>query len=70
MVAWIAERRGSLEGFEVVMDGNTDPAQRAAAIDTAESWREAGVTYWIEQNWADWSPALVRRRIAAGPPKP
>jgi alkanesulfonate monooxygenase SsuD/methylene tetrahydromethanopterin reductase-like flavin-dependent oxidoreductase (luciferase family) len=70
MVAWIAERRGSLDGFEVVMDGNTDPAERAAAVDTAEGWREAGVTYWIEQNWADWSPDLVRGRIAAGPPRP
>jgi alkanesulfonate monooxygenase SsuD/methylene tetrahydromethanopterin reductase-like flavin-dependent oxidoreductase (luciferase family) len=69
MVAFVRERRGSLDGFDVVMDGNTPPDQRAAAVDAAERWREAGATWWIEQNWDDWSPDLVRRRIAAGPPK-
>jgi len=70
MTAWIGERRGSLDGFEIVMDGSTPASERAAAVDTAESWREAGATWWIEQDWDDWSPDLVRARIAAGPPRP
>jgi alkanesulfonate monooxygenase SsuD/methylene tetrahydromethanopterin reductase-like flavin-dependent oxidoreductase (luciferase family) len=69
MAAWIEERRGSLDGFEIVMDGKTPAADPAAALDTAEAWREAGATWWIEQDWDDWSPDLVRARIAAGPPK-
>jgi alkanesulfonate monooxygenase SsuD/methylene tetrahydromethanopterin reductase-like flavin-dependent oxidoreductase (luciferase family) len=70
MAEFVRARRGSLDGFEIVMDGNTDPAERRAAIDAAETWREAGATWWIEQNWADWSPDLVRKRIEAGPPRP
>ena len=30
-------------------------------------WTDAGATWWIEQDWDDWSPDLVRARIAAEP---
>ena len=70
MAAFVRERRGSLDGFDVVMEGATPGDDRPAAIETVEGWRDAGATWWIEENWDDWSPDLVRRRIAAGPPKP
>jgi hypothetical protein len=55
--------------FDVVLDG-TSPADRAAAADRLAVLAEAGVTWWIESDWADTSVASLRRRIAAGPPRP
>jgi len=55
--------------FDVVFDG-TSPADRAAAADRLAVLAEAGVTWWIESDWADTSVASLRRRIAAGPPRP
>lgn len=69
MVAWIAERRGGLDGFDVVMEGQTpgDRPDEAAAI--ARGWADAGATWWIEADWKDWSVPKMRTRIEAGPPR-
>ena len=69
MAAWIGERRGSLEGFDLVMEGQTpgDRPSEAAAITAA--WADAGATWWIESDWADWAVDKMRTRIAAGPPR-
>jgi alkanesulfonate monooxygenase SsuD/methylene tetrahydromethanopterin reductase-like flavin-dependent oxidoreductase (luciferase family) len=62
---WIAERRGTLDGFEVVVEGTT------AAVDATEPRRfaDAGATWWIESNWETFDPDDARRRIEAGPPR-
>lgn len=62
---WIAERRGSLDSFDIVVEGTT------AKGDGTEPrrWAEAGATWWIESDWNTFDPADARRRIDAGPPR-
>jgi hypothetical protein len=66
MRAWIEGRRGSMDGYDIVVEGTTDPG------DVAEPRRyaEAGATWWMESNWESFDPAVTRRRIEAGPPRP
>ncbi len=55
--------------WDVVVDGVTPAEDPAGAADTVRPFREAGATWWID---ADWEHGLehVRRRVAAGPPRP
>ena len=66
MRTWITERRDSLDGYDIVVEGISRPG------DTTEPRRyaEAGATWWIESNWESFDPAATRRRIEAGPPRP
>jgi alkanesulfonate monooxygenase SsuD/methylene tetrahydromethanopterin reductase-like flavin-dependent oxidoreductase (luciferase family) len=66
MREWIAERRGSSDGFEIVLEGATEPGD---ADDELRRFAEAGATWWIESNWETFDPAVARRRIEAGPPR-
>jgi hypothetical protein len=63
---WIAERRGSTDGFEIVLEGATEPGD---ADDELRRFAGAGATWWIESNWETFDPAVARRRIEAGPPR-
>jgi alkanesulfonate monooxygenase SsuD/methylene tetrahydromethanopterin reductase-like flavin-dependent oxidoreductase (luciferase family) len=65
---WIAARR-SLDGFDIVMEGTTSAEDADAAAAAALSWADAGATWWIESDWSNWDPAVMRRRIEAGPPR-
>jgi alkanesulfonate monooxygenase SsuD/methylene tetrahydromethanopterin reductase-like flavin-dependent oxidoreductase (luciferase family) len=66
VTAFIAEERGSLHGFDVVMEGWTEPGSAGATI---APYAEAGLTWWIEaMGWWRGGVAEARRRIAAGPP--
>jgi alkanesulfonate monooxygenase SsuD/methylene tetrahydromethanopterin reductase-like flavin-dependent oxidoreductase (luciferase family) len=65
MRTWIAERRGSLDGFDIVLEGPTEPGP---ADEELRRFADAGATWWIESDW-DASPAATRRRIEAGPPQ-
>lgn len=63
--------RPELEGrrFEIAVEGRTDPdeprdRERVAELDAA------GATWWVESDWDSWSVDTLRRRIAAGPPRP
>lgn len=64
MVSWIAERRGSLDGFDIVVEGTTSPGDASEP----ERYADAGATWWIESNWETFDPAAARLRIDAGPP--
>jgi alkanesulfonate monooxygenase SsuD/methylene tetrahydromethanopterin reductase-like flavin-dependent oxidoreductase (luciferase family) len=73
-VAWLRaerERAGlSMEGYDVVMEGNTQPGPDAVA--EVGAWADAGATWWLEANWA--APAseaveVSRARLRAGPPR-
>ena len=73
MTAWLAERGGMGEGFDVVMEGETPHDDAARARDIVAPWAEAGCTWWLDARWAmphDASErmAQVRERLAAGPP--
>lgn len=69
VVEWIAARR-SLDGFDIVMEGTTPADDPATARTAVAAWAKAGATWWIESDWMDTSVDGVRRRIAAGPPRP
>jgi alkanesulfonate monooxygenase SsuD/methylene tetrahydromethanopterin reductase-like flavin-dependent oxidoreductase (luciferase family) len=65
---WIGARR-SLEGFDIIMEGTTSADDAASAAAAVKPWADAGATWWIESDWSSWDPAVMRRRIEAGPPR-
>ena len=65
---WIGARR-SLEGFDIIMEGATSADDAASAAAAVKPWADAGATWWIESDWSNWDPAVMRRRIEAGPPR-
>jgi alkanesulfonate monooxygenase SsuD/methylene tetrahydromethanopterin reductase-like flavin-dependent oxidoreductase (luciferase family) len=67
MRAWIEERR-SLEGFDIVVEGTTPAADKAAAAQAVGQWEDAGATWWIEADWSSGDVAATRQRVEAGPP--
>jgi alkanesulfonate monooxygenase SsuD/methylene tetrahydromethanopterin reductase-like flavin-dependent oxidoreductase (luciferase family) len=70
---WLSEH-GRGPGFDIVVDGESpakDPA-RAAAL--AQSWADAGCTWWLETRWEmphDSAERMrqITERIEAGPPR-
>ena len=68
MAAYVAANRVGGGPFDIIAEGQTpggDPAEAAAIV---EPWRDAGATWWVEGDWADWSVEKLRARIEAGPP--
>lgn len=73
MKAWIANERGSMDAFDIVVEGLTpgDDVQRAQ--DIIAPWQAAGATWWLEALWdanqqAD-GLSQVMRRLEQGPPR-
>jgi hypothetical protein len=66
---WIGARR-SLVGFDIIMEGTTSAQDTDGAASVVLPWAGAGATWWIESDWSNWDPAVMRRRIEAGPPRP
>ena len=61
------------QNSDMVAEGETPPDDPTAASGTLTPWARAGCTWWLETRWeidkADpESMALVRDRLAAGPP--
>jgi len=66
VVAFVAAERGTLDGFDVVVEGWTEPDTAAA---TVVPYAEAGLTWWIEaMGWWRGGVEEARNRITAGPP--
>jgi Luciferase-like monooxygenase len=70
--AWLAEH-GARADLDMVAEGETPTDDPAAASGTLTPWAHAGCTWWLETRWMldkgdPDSMALVRDRIAAGPP--
>jgi len=70
--AWLAEH-GARAEVDVVAEGVTPAADPAAASAHVTPWAQAGCTWWIENRWempaGTTDPmAVVRERLAAGPP--
>jgi alkanesulfonate monooxygenase SsuD/methylene tetrahydromethanopterin reductase-like flavin-dependent oxidoreductase (luciferase family) len=70
--AWLAEH-GARADLDMVAEGETPPDDPAVASGTLTPWAQAGCTWWLETRWMldkgdPDSMALVRDRIAAGPP--
>ncbi|WP_026211645.1 LLM class flavin-dependent oxidoreductase [Longispora albida] len=72
-VEWLRrERGGSLDGYDVVMEGFTPADDQQAAADEVRPWAEAGATWWLEANWGlakDEVYAASVARLEAGPPQ-
>ncbi len=73
-VAWLREERArnglGMEGFDIVMEGNTEPGSGAA--EEVRGWSEAGATWWLEANWGLPESEVVESclaRLKAGPPR-
>ncbi len=67
--AYVEIRRGTAAGFDIVVEGETQGADRRAAADQVAPWQDAGATWWIEAMWnAMDSPEAVRQRVLQGPP--
>ena len=66
MTAFLAGQRGSLDGFDVAMEGSTEPGSAAV---TLAPYAAAGLTWWVEaMGWWRGGVPAARSRIAAGPP--
>jgi alkanesulfonate monooxygenase SsuD/methylene tetrahydromethanopterin reductase-like flavin-dependent oxidoreductase (luciferase family) len=70
--AWLAEH-GARPGLDVVAEGETPADDPDAASAHVTPWARAGCTWWIENRWqmpeGTTDPAaVVRERLAAGPP--
>jgi hypothetical protein len=63
---FLAAERGSLSGFDVVLEGRTAPG----SVGLVPSYVDAGMTWWVEaMGWWRGGVAEARTRIAAGPPR-
>ncbi len=72
--AWLAEH-GAGPDLDVVAEGETPADDPGAASAHVTPWAQAGCTWWIENRWVlaegTTDPmAVVRERLAAGPPVP
>jgi alkanesulfonate monooxygenase SsuD/methylene tetrahydromethanopterin reductase-like flavin-dependent oxidoreductase (luciferase family) len=70
--AWLAEQ-GARPGLDMVAEGETPADDAGAASAQITPWARAGCTWWLETRWGlqagtPESMALVRERLAAGPP--
>ncbi len=67
IVAFVGAHRGTLDGYDVAVEGATDPATAAA---TVAAYAPAGLTWWVEaMGWWRGDLAAAHARIAAGPPR-
>lgn len=67
VVRFVEAERGSLDGFDIAVEGTTPPSATAAA--RVRSFGDAGLTWWVEaMGWWRGGVADARARIAAGPP--
>ncbi len=66
VVDFLRGERGTLDGFDIVLEGWTGPDDAVAVI---EPYAAAGLTWWIEaMGWWRGGVPAARDRIAAGPP--
>ena len=68
IAGYVRERRGSLDGFDIVVEGRTPPGDRAAGALIVRPWADAGATWWTEADWRGTAESL-RERVRQGPPK-
>jgi len=63
---FVAEERGSLEHFEIAVEGQTAPSHAAEVV---RAYADVGLTWWVEAiGWWRGPLSTMRARIEAGPP--
>ena len=73
MLSWLRERGGAGEGFDFVVEGETEPADREGMRAKIGPPANAGATWWLETRWQLFQEdkdrmKQIRERIEAGPP--
>jgi hypothetical protein len=73
ILAWLRDN-GAREGFDFIVEGETQADDLAVARDRIGPLAEAGATWWMETRWElpHHTPERledVRQRLKAGPPK-
>jgi alkanesulfonate monooxygenase SsuD/methylene tetrahydromethanopterin reductase-like flavin-dependent oxidoreductase (luciferase family) len=63
MLRWLDDHGGRPAGFDVVVEGETDPGD----VSPVRPW-EPSATWWLETRWTSDDPNAARKRIGAGPP--
>ena len=63
MLEWLDDHGGRRPGFDVVVEGETEPGD----LSPVRPW-QASATWWLETRWTSDDPKAVRARIGAGPP--
>jgi alkanesulfonate monooxygenase SsuD/methylene tetrahydromethanopterin reductase-like flavin-dependent oxidoreductase (luciferase family) len=67
VVRFLAAERGSLDGFDIALEGSTGMHGGEAVV---APFVQAGLTWWVEaMGWWRGGVAHARERIAAGPPR-
>lgn len=67
VVRFVAAERGSLDGFDVALEGWTSPNNAAEII---APYVAAGLTWWVEaMGWWRGGVEAARERILTGPPR-
>jgi hypothetical protein len=74
MLSWLRDRGGAGEGFDLVVEGETEPGNAEQASEKIGPLAKAGATWWLETRWEHFSKPeegtrQVRERIKAGPPQ-
>lgn len=67
MKAYVEANRTLTTPFDIIIGGKTNELDNAQQKDKVLPWREAGVTWWIEELWNE-SKESVIKRIRQGPP--
>jgi alkanesulfonate monooxygenase SsuD/methylene tetrahydromethanopterin reductase-like flavin-dependent oxidoreductase (luciferase family) len=72
IVAYVDEHRDDPSApYDVVIEGYSEGRDSAADFELVESYREVGLTWWIERlDWFRGPLDVVRARLEAGPPRP
>lgn len=67
---WMQERRSTLDGFDIIVEGTTSGTDAPADRDRIAPLADAGATWWIESHWGDDVTAdRLLERIRRGPPR-
>lgn len=66
----VESERGTLEGYDIVVCGETTGNERTSDGSTLEPWMNLGVTWWLEDiHGIRGSLSEMRERIRLGPPE-
>lgn len=63
MLQWLDDNGARRPGFDVVVEGETEPDDASAV----RPYAEVGATWWLESRWAASDKEVLKARIEAGP---
>src|SRR4051794_11951810 len=61
IATWVRERRGTLDGFDIVAEGRTRGDDPRTGAEIVRPWADAGATWWTEADWRGTYDSLRKR---------